>query len=149
MSDTVKRVLTLVVFSLGFASGIWGCLGIPAFSFTIGANDSPQAVWACFLAFGTTLPASVLAFWQRRIAGLWFIAVGIFFMYGMLAQRAYMIDVVHSPQASIHETLTQWAPYTDWLLLLGLFALITDLLRWPKPLYVAHAPAVSTIRPPL
>ncbi len=138
ISDFAKRVLTLVVFGLGMLSGGWDCLGIPIFMFTLSGTDSPQAVWACFLAFGMTLPVSILALWKRRIAGIWFIAVGLFLMYGAVAQRAYRIDTTHTPQPSIREAVTQLAPYADWLLFLGFFALLTELIGWPKPLKFAR-----------
>jgi hypothetical protein len=92
-SDTTKRAISFAVFGLGILGGLWGCLAYARSMFVVDVNDSPREIWALTFALATPLPACVLALWQRVIAGFWLIFAGCYFLYGMVVQRAYMIQV--------------------------------------------------------
>jgi hypothetical protein len=60
---------------------------------------------------------------------------GLFFPYGLLAQRAYMIEVRHfSDQQTVSQTIGTCLPITLVLAALGAFAVVTHLLKWPEGL---------------
>jgi hypothetical protein len=99
----------------------------------LGANDSPEGVLALTFAFATPLPACVLALWNRLTAGLWLIFAGCFFVYGLLEQRTYMIQVRHFPdQRPVSQTVHDSLHITLVLIAIGLFAVLTDRLKWPQ-----------------
>jgi hypothetical protein len=101
--------------------------------FVVGMNDSPQEVWAITFAFATPLPACVLALWQRVLAGFWLIFAGCYFSYGMVVQRAYMIQVRHFPdQPTVMQTIRDSLPISLVLVGIGLFGVLTGLSKWPK-----------------
>ncbi len=57
------------LLSLGM---VWGLIPLITLPFiTHGANDSALDVWAAISNGLTLLPASVLAFWHRRVACVW------------------------------------------------------------------------------
>jgi len=88
---------------------------------------------ALTFALATPLPAYILAFWQRVIAGVWLIFAGCYFMYGMLVQRAYMIHVRNfTNQPTVLQTLLDCLPYSLVLIGVGLFGVATGLLKWPE-----------------
>jgi hypothetical protein len=67
------------------------------------------------------------------IAGLWLIFAGCFFTYGMVAQRAYMIQVRHFPnQPTIRQVIHTSLLISLILIVFGSFAVVTHLLKWPK-----------------
>jgi hypothetical protein len=113
--------------------GLWGWLAFLGSFFTIGANDSAQEVLALTAAFLTTLPACVVALWRRLLAGIWLMLNGCFLLYAAVAQRSYMIKVRHFPdQPTIFETIERFLPYTAVLVGIGLFAVMTELRKWPR-----------------
>jgi hypothetical protein len=129
----IKRSISFTVFGLGILGGLVGCVGYAGASFFIGANDSSQEIWALTFAYGTPLLACILALWRRLIAGSWLIFSGCFFVYGMVYQRTYMIQVRHFPdQSTVQQTIRSALPISLALIGIGLFGVITDLLKWPK-----------------
>jgi hypothetical protein len=128
-----KRAVSFAVFGLGILAGLFGCTQYPAAMFVVGVNDSAQEVWALTFALATPFFACILALWQRVIAGIWLIFAGCFWVYGMIAQRTYMIQVRHfAYQPTVQQTLHAEMPLSWALITMGLFALITDMLKWPR-----------------
>jgi hypothetical protein len=89
----MKRQVTAMVFGMGIAGGLFGCVTLPVMLFTVRAYDSPQEVWALYLCVGTTFPACVLALRRRFAAGLWLTSLGCFWMYAVIAQRSFKIHI--------------------------------------------------------
>lgn len=132
MNAKAKRAISLAVFSLAVLGGSWGCLAYAGAMFVVGINDSPQEVRALTFALATPLPACVLAVWQRVIAGTWLIFAGFYYVYGMLVQRTYMIEVRHfSNQMTVPQTIVDSFFIFIPLFALGTFAIVTGLLKWP------------------
>jgi hypothetical protein len=131
--DGIKRSISFAVFGLGILGGLWGWLAYLGAMFVVGENDCSQEVWAITFALATPLPACIVALWWRKFAGLWLIFAGCYFPYGMVVQRAYMIQVRHFPnQPTILRTVEQNLIFALPLIAVGLFAVITGLLKWPK-----------------
>lgn len=66
------------------------------------------------------------------IAGSWLIFAGCYFHYGMITQRAYMIQVRHFPdQPSLQQTILTSLYISLSLIGIGLFGIVTDILKWP------------------
>lgn len=84
-------------------------------------------------ALATPLPVCVLALWHRTFAGLWLIFAGVFFTYGMLVQRSYMIHERHfDNQLSVFRTLLGSLAVSAPLVALGCFAVVTGRAGWPS-----------------
>jgi hypothetical protein len=116
----MKRAVSAGVFGLGVLGGLWGCLAYARAMFVVGDNDSPQEVLALTLALATPLPACIAALWKRLMPGIWLIFAGCFFTYGMLAERAYMIDVRHfSDEPTVARTIKFSLPCSLVLAALG------------------------------
>jgi hypothetical protein len=130
----LKKTISFAVFGLGIMGRLWGWLAYMGAMFVVGDNDCPEEIWALTFALATPLPACVIALWWRTIAGAWLIFAGLFFLYGMLAQRSYMINVRHfADQPTPLQTIGQGLAIASPILAVGLFSIITGLLRWPKP----------------
>jgi hypothetical protein len=135
LSDADKRTISVGVFALGVFGGLWGCGIFARGAFVMGANDSLPEILAVTFAFATPLPTFVFALWQPVKAGLWLIFTGLFFPCGMIAQRAYLIEVRHFPdQPTVSQDMLAGLPYTCVLVGFGLFYVLTGLWKWPRPL---------------
>jgi 6-phosphogluconate dehydrogenase (decarboxylating) len=133
MRNAVKRAISFTVFGFGILGGLWGCVASAGGVFTIGGNDSYQEILAIIFACITPFPVCILALWKRFIAGLWLIFAGCYFTYGMMAERAYMIQEMHDlDQPTIQQTIQFSLPISLFLIGIGLFGVVTDLLKWPK-----------------
>ena len=123
MSDETKRTISLIVFGFGIFGGLWGCAAWTGGIFVIGANDSLPEILALTFTLATPLPACVLALWRPVIAGSWLVFAGLFFPYGMLAQRAYMIHARHAPdQLTVLQMLRGSVPVSGVLIGFGFSA---------------------------
>jgi hypothetical protein len=131
----MKRAVSAGIFGLGILGGLWGCSAYARGMFTAGANDSPQEILALTFAFATPFPVCVIALWKRLVPGMWLIFAGCFFSYGVLAQRAYMINVRHFlDEPTVAETMKVSLPISLILAALGAFAVVTHLRGWPEVL---------------
>jgi hypothetical protein len=131
--EGLKRTISFAVFGLGMLGGLWGCVAYGRAMFVAGVNDSPPEILALTLAFASPLPACVLALWKRIAAGIWLIVSGCYLPVGMLLQRWFMIYVRHFPdQGTVWQTILGGLPYSSALIALGVFGLVTGLLKWPK-----------------
>jgi hypothetical protein len=131
--ENAKRAISLAVWGLGILGGLWGCLAYVGTMFVVGENDSAQEVRALTFALATPLPACILALWKRTIAGGWLMFAGVYYTYGMLVERNYMIEVRHFPdQLSVPKTVEASLTIAGPLLALGAFGIITGVLGWPS-----------------
>jgi uncharacterized membrane protein len=101
----------------------------PMAAFSAGPNDCGQEIWAMYLLFGTPFPACFLAIWKRAFAGLWLLAVGVYWPIAWLYERAFMIGR-HLPQPTVTTTLGSSALVSIPFVLVGTFAIATR--NWPK-----------------
>jgi hypothetical protein len=132
-SNGVKRAVSFAVFGFGILGSLWGCLAAAGGVFTIGANDCLQEILAITFAFATPFPVCILAMWKRLIAGVWLIFAGCFLPYGMIAERNYMIQVMHyTDQSTVLQAILISLRVSAPLIGLGLFFVITDRLKWPR-----------------
>ena len=135
ISDQSKRAISAAVFGLGILGGLWGCVACAGSAFTIGTNDCTPEILAITFALATPLPACTVALWKRLVPGIWLIFAGCFFPYGMLAERAYMIEVQHfNDQPTVSQAIRYCLPYTLVLAAFGGFAVVTHCLKWPEVL---------------
>ena len=131
--DGIKRSISFAVFGLGVLGGLWGILAHMGAMFVVGENDCTQEVWAITFALATPLPVCMVALWWRKFAGLWLIFAGCYFSYGMVVERAYMIQVRHfANQSTMMQTVEENLVFALPLIAIGLFAVITGWLEWPK-----------------
>ncbi|WP_157439963.1 hypothetical protein [Terracidiphilus gabretensis] len=132
--DTLKRVISLAVFCLGILGGLYSCVLSLGGIFTIGVNDCFQEILAICLACYSPFWSSILALWNRVVAGCLLIFAGLYLPFGMLAQRSYMIHVRGFPdQPSVWTTIRGGLSFwTLPLVAYGSFWLVTSLLKWPR-----------------
>jgi hypothetical protein len=134
MTDTTKQGISLAIFGLGIAGGLYGCVAAPRAIFVIGVNDSNLEIWAVILSTTTFLPASVLALWKRFFAGIWLIYLGLLWTCAMFAQKHYVETVRHFRGQSYLEIFAGAMIPAYLLLSIGVFCLITHFAGWPAPL---------------
>ncbi len=129
---TVKRTISLTLFSLGGLIGLAGCAIYPMAVFTVGANDSWQEVCGISLVFLSLFPTCVLALRFPLFAGCLMLLVPCFNIYASIAQRSFMVHVLHFPQPPIGVREMIGAIHFVWpYIALGVFAIITSRLGWP------------------
>ena len=132
-SNELKRAISLAVFGLGMLGGLWGCVASAGGIFTLGNNDTYQEILAITLAFLTPFPVCIMALWKRLIAGIWLIFAGCYFTYGMMVERAYMINTLHlQGEPSVYKTMQYCLPISLILIGIGSFGVITERLKWPR-----------------
>ena len=140
MSDAIKRWISTAIFLFGLLGGLCGCLMYVGMMFVAGSNDSPQEIRSLTFAFATPFFACLVALWKRWIAGCWLIFSFGYYVYAAFKQRSYMLEVRHFPNPpSVRQDVTGLLWFLGPLLLLGLFFVLTDLLKWPKLLEKSHA----------
>jgi hypothetical protein len=139
---SVKRAISLTLFGLGGLAGLAGCAIYPMAVFTVGVNDSWQEVSGISLIFLSLFPLCILALRLPLLAGCLMLLVPCFDIYATFAQRSFMTDVRHFPQPPIDTKQMLGALHLLWpYLTLGLFAIVTSSLGWPR---VLHWPRVNS-----
>jgi hypothetical protein len=132
VTDQGKRTISLAVFGFGILGGLCGCAIFAPAAFVIGGNDTIPEILALTFAFGTPLPACILALWWRRIAGSWLIFSGCFLFYGLLDQRSWQIYGGSVHELSVWKTILTALPFSCLLVGIGLFGVLTEIWKWPK-----------------
>jgi len=132
----MKRTISATLFGLGILVGMASCAIYPMAVFTVGANDSSQEVWGISLVFLSLFPTCILALRFRLLAGCMMLFVPCFNIYATtFAQRTFMMNVRHFPQPPIELKqiiggFFMW-PFTWPYIILGAFAILTSILKWP------------------
>jgi hypothetical protein len=123
--EELRRFWSRFAFSIGLLWGTWNITSLPVTIAASGGELPRPDVFAFLVCMLTVLPASVLAFWHRRVASLWLFASAIMTTAGIVA--AWHLLALHGAEASyIGDSLIFASP-----LALGLFGLATDLMGWP------------------
>ena len=133
--DALKRQVSAALFFLGSLVGLAGCAIYPMAVFTVGPNDSSQEVWSITLVFLAMFPTSILALRFRLLAGCIMLYVPCYYIYAAFVQRSFMINVRRFPQPPIDSKQIIGSFSLTWpYVVLGIFAILTSLLRWPTVL---------------
>jgi hypothetical protein len=128
-----RRAIGFAVFGLGILGGLMGWLMYPGWMFVVGANDSPPEIWAATFVLTTPLFACMVALWKRFIAGVWLVLVGGYFLYAVVVQRNFMIETRHfASQPSLSMTIAGYLPIAAPLFGVGLFGIVTGMMKWPE-----------------
>ena len=120
------------MFGFGMFGGLCGCGILAPVAFGFGGNDTLPEILAFTFAFGTPLPACILALWWRGIAGSWLIFSGCFLFYGLLDQRAWGIHGGNVDELSVWKTVLTALPVSCGLVAIGLFSILTEIWKWPR-----------------
>jgi len=120
LRDDLRRFWSRLVYFLGMMAGFLPLITLPANLFTIGSTNPAIVAFAQVFNAATVLPASALAYWQRRVASLW---LTVDAMLGIFAGMEHPVKGVEN---WILFALTVGIP-----LLLGGFGLITEWTGWP------------------
>jgi hypothetical protein len=132
MKNSVKRIVSALVLGIGLTYSLIGCAVFPRAVFVIGANDSAASIVALLTCFPGFFFASVLAFWKRRIAGVVMMILPVIWLWGLLDERSYMLNVRHFPQEGFFIYLWEILQPCLPVLALGAFALFTGIAGWPE-----------------
>jgi hypothetical protein len=132
ITDQGKRTISFSVFGFGIFGGLCSCAIFAKAAFVMGGNDTLPEILALTFAFGTPLPACILALWWRRIAGSWLIFSGCFLIYGLLDQRGWETYGGSVDEISVWKTILIALPVSSVLVGIGLFSVLTEIRRWPK-----------------
>jgi hypothetical protein len=131
MTNQVRRVVSIAIFSLGMAGGLFGCAAAPGAIFVIGINDSAPEISALLLPV-TLLHTCIIALWERRLASIWLLLLGLIWIFGMAYQRHYVGSVRHFPQNSSLQFLMGEMIPAYFVFALAAFGLLTEHARWPR-----------------
>lgn len=82
LREDLRRFWGRVVYFLGMMAGFIPIILLPSGIFSVANNNPASAVLVQAFNCLTVLPASVLAYWQRKVAAWWLIvdAAAIFFV---------------------------------------------------------------------
>lgn len=140
--EDLRRFWSRVAFALGMGGAFFPLAVVPGAIQTVGIPDALLEVLALVLYELTMLPASVLAFWHRRLAAVWLFLAGIAIAAGLLAEQHFL--------AGTKGIAPDYG--SDYLfvvpLILGGFGLATELMRWPPLLERPGRPERPTAGPP-
>lgn len=129
MSVTARKAISWVVVALGISLGLVYLFFVaPVAFFTTGKNDSWPEISATAALLLSTLPASILAVFSRKRAGIWLTVVGLC----GAAACAWNTHAVLSARG-IHDQVGEVFGSTLLSLiamLFGLFFWITGVLGW-------------------
>lgn len=74
LRDDLRRFWSRLVYFLGLMMGLIPLITLPAHLFVITATNPASVAVARVVNAMTVLPASTLAYWQRRLAAWWLLA---------------------------------------------------------------------------
>jgi hypothetical protein len=133
LRDDLRRFWSRFVYFMGMMAGLLPLITLPANLFTISTTNPAIVALAQVINAATVLPASALAYWQRRVASIWLIvdaAMGIF------------ARIEHPLKGT-----ENWALFgvlgVGIPLFLGVFGLVTEWTGWPSLLEKKKAQSVK------
>jgi hypothetical protein len=98
--------------------------------YTAGLNDNQWEKVAVYALMGSTLPASILAIYQRLLAGIWLTLVGLYATV-VMGWSAYQLVLMHAPEVDYGEVIGD-SGLALLVAALGIFFCVTAALRWPS-----------------
>ena len=125
-----KSALSWGVVAAGIILGIsFLALVAPVMVYTAGLNDNQWEKVAVFALLGSTLPASILAIYQRLWAGVWLTVVGLYATI-VMGWSAYQLMLMHTPDVNYGEVVGD-SGVAFLVAAIGIFFCITWALHWP------------------
>ena len=126
-----KSALSWGMVAAGIVMGIaLLALVAPVMLYTSGLHDSPWQRYAIGALMFSTLPASILAIYQRLWAGVWLTLVGLYATVCM-SWSTYQLLVAHTTAVDYGGVIGDGS-LALLVALLGIFFWITAMLRWPQ-----------------
>jgi len=120
-TDNRRKWIGRILFSLGILWGVAPMISLPLILFGIGSsNESGDLILAGLFNGMTVLPASALAFWNRKTASWWLIADAV--LMAMVGSKN-----LSNPSTRV-TTLIMAVLVTG---LLGGFGLYSEKRQWP------------------
>ena len=125
-----KSALSWGVVAAGIILGIsFLALVAPVMVYTAGLNDNQWEKVAVYALMGSTLPASILAIYQRLVAGVWLTLVGIYATI-VMGWSAYQLMLAHAQNVDYTEVVGD-SGVAFLVAAIGIFFCITTALNWP------------------
>jgi len=125
-----KSALSWGVVAAGIVLGIsFLALVAPVWVYTAGLNDNQWEKVAVYALMASTLPASILAIYQRLAAGVWLTLVGLYATIAM-SWSAYQLLQAHTQDVNFGEVVGDGG-VALLVAAIGIFFCITWMLRWP------------------
>ena len=125
-----KSALSWGVVAAGIILGIsFLALVAPVWVYTAGLNDNQWEKVAVFALLGSTLPASILAIYQRLWAGIWLTLVGLYATI-VMAWSAHQLMLMHTPDVNYGEVVGD-SGIALLVAAIGIFFCVTWVLHWP------------------
>jgi len=125
-----KSALSWGVVAAGIILGVsFLALVAPVMIYTAGLHDNQWGRIAVYALMGSTLPASILAIYQRLLAGIWLTLVGVYSTI-VMGWSAYQLMLMHAPEVDFGEVVGD-SGLALLVAALGIFFLVTGALRWP------------------
>jgi len=126
-----KSALSWGMVAAGVVLGIsFLALVAPVMLYTAGLHDSPWQRYAVVALMFSTLPASVLAIYQRLWAGVWLTLVGLYATIAM-SWSSYQLLLAHAAEVDYGEVVGDGF-IALLVALLGIFFCVTAVLHWPS-----------------
>lgn len=94
MDQKMKKIITGIIFIIAFAVGLFHLrLGLTAIF--VFKNNEPLSSWICIISGPvSTLPATITAIFNKKLAGLWLVLGGILSFAAILPNREYMLSAL-------------------------------------------------------
>lgn len=126
-----KSALSWGMVAAGVVMGIsLLALVAPVMLYTSGLHDSPWQRYAIGALMFSTLPASILAIYQRLWAGVWLTVVGVYATVSM-SWSADQLVLAHTNAVDYGDVLSDGS-LALLIALLGIFFWVTAMLSWPQ-----------------
>lgn len=126
-----KSALSWGMVAAGIVLGIsFLALVTPVMLYTAGLQDSPWERWAVVALLFSTLPASILAIYQRLWAGIWLTLVGLYATI-VMSWNTYHLLLANTAAVDYGEVIGDGF-IALLVALLGVFFCVTAMLRWPE-----------------
>jgi|SRR5215472_1573668 hypothetical protein len=125
-----KSALSWGVVAAGIILGIsFLALVAPVWVYTAALNDNQWEKIAVYALMGSTLPASILAIYQRLMAGVWLTLVGAYATV-VMGWGAYQLVLARAQRVDYTEVLGD-SGVAFLVAAIGIFFCITWILHWP------------------
>jgi hypothetical protein len=94
MNQKMKKIITGIIFIIAFAVGLFHLrLGLTAIF--VFKNNEPLSSWICIISGPvSTLPATITAIFNKKLAGFWLVLGGILSFAAILPDREHMLTAL-------------------------------------------------------